>query len=611
MLVKTLQIKNFCNIDNLQIAPAPGLAIIGRNHTGKSSILNAVRQCLLGITSNTMERQWRDNVKTDCQTAQITMELEHNGTVFTIMNTLADKQMWTCRIGDQDAVSTRPAFWKLIGSDYQSATCALMADTVLQSTTFDDALLAVFGSPEIEQTELQIACGDWWKQFDIYMRECGFSCRTARDVKLIADDAYGRRTESKRQLKAMRAVLESKEPPATVHNAKGIALTGADIPQIESWLMKHESKYIALQAELKRAEAAGDLSEYHAAHVAAESAHDRAVEWQRTTHATMTDLQQSAAIDANTKTARESELRKLQAGIKTIAALRDKCPTCGGKITPAQIETALAPLRAQESELVTEIASFAETTRAMAAKIQAAIRDDQCAQTEVNVTRTALRNAEARLNSVTGHDGTPIEDIRAAIDAHILKGQEAQLKLEQLRAWADYQSEIDAIKKQETYIEFLEWVCDSFHKGAISNGLLSGGIGEFTARANTYLARFGQQIQIDIADRKTNINLQSGPNADFIPIRRASKGQLVLVAYAVAFGFANGELPVMVDDANNLDAFYREQLFTIMKNCEQSSVFAAVALQVKRPARDKVEWGMQPIMVCWTGEVDTYVGASE
>ncbi len=631
MKIDHIEIDNFRNIDHVEIYNFESLLLFGRVGQGKSSILEAVRLCLLGECELTPELGKRgaggirplvrDGAKESCIKVMVGSLL-----LQLTISKKGEREWFAVNSGTgelSDGVKSIEEFWRYIGVPFDHARIAMMPGRFLLSQEIGD-VLAQFLAGDIDPEKLKEITGghtDWLEEFAA-KKNVG-SLDSIQKFQDVGAAAYSRRTEVNRDIKDTNRDLEAAGTVVAPTDKQGTKLVSENIPAIQGMIENTREKIAEANVRKGRASVQVDLEAVEEQHLAA-CDEDRDLgkllrEAQATHEAMTADITEAEAAHAtlvSESRSAKSAIRQAQAALDSLTDESGACPTCSRKYTQALKKKLLDPLEKSLKGASDTLQKGAEAVDA-ALKALAPLRDTaKEARDEVDTIRGKMnvnQHEVARLATLMENAGQ--QESPQALDAEIADLEATIVRCEDYLVRLGKLKEIEDAKyflgESEIELGHLNWAIKAFKDGTAIKGLIGDGISEFTAKCNVELEPLGYEMAIEVDEKRVVILLRA-PNMEFRPVVLCSTGQQMLAQTSIAFAFsATSGAPVFLDNLNDLDAQFRQKLIYRLKGMtkkddpmdSQPTVIGAAAWQQSKEDNiNLIAQALAPITVAWVNE---------
>jgi len=629
MRIEGLHIKNFTGLREVNLTEIQyGILLTGDNGVGKSSIFTAIRELFFGrsldaegkITGNeALVRQGAD-------AADLRAEVSIGERVL-ILNMIVTRSGKTAKRAFSIIENKRPAyptvtgadnlraaFWADCGVDMAVAEASMAPDKCLASTEISGILAGLLLRDVDLRAEVE-ALEDFTAIQEYATKAHLADVFDAARLKLLGDCTYAERRDVNRDLKRLKALRESLGSPELPEGK-----TTADIGRGQAALEKAKAQVDALRAEraasVKVAEVAehqGDpatqieierkeIANIEAERTKQQAAHEKAVEgaqWAlgKKGGAEADRVAWNTAVIAGTKM-----LKDFEAG---------ECPLCGCA-DPALIDGLLQPARErlQEDGLKVERA----TTQRDAYQIdydRAVTLGESRHKAVMSLGNEIIEKQKviAGLEAVAAQLAT-LADVRhiAEIDADLAKAEarfeNIEYALSQLTD-AKKAEDLDAqIGDLTEHVARLERWCNLFYHRQFLNGLLLAHAAPFVEMVNAHLSPdYMIAVQPDGGSVELTLSKADGSMTD-LPLARASKGERLLVKFAVADALNPGGI-VIIDDTDKLSALRANDLLLQFGDPNPGNLFVAMADHLHGPASERFAGFKDKFLSCFD-EADLY-----
>jgi len=601
--ITRIELKNVRNFGHKKITVGPeGVLLAGRNGAGKSTILESVRLALFNRCAYTSQagRGYGSMISQGRDTAEILVDLDYD---LRVCLRLTQKKRDWCVINYDGVVlyDTPELLWQRLGVDPRDAELAGAISACVESGALETRLEEYFAG-DLSVEAVLAHCGEHADWFRAWLLQYPAPV-TPADWRGIGDTAYTVRSVVNREVKQVKADLESLGCVTPPQDRKGRVLTVADLPKVQAMAEKLCIKRDALQRELG---AAATIPVYAPV--------DRAqAETER-------DTAQQALTDAQT---RLHTLQEQQSGLRgqvrdlmtrlsharsTVAEMTHQlerwqesatglCPTCGQPLPRDRQAEIVKHIEAGTEQKAGAEKALAETQNAVdhaTGRLDGYEAEIAQAQEAVGAASAQLREVEARLNAPAP---PPQPRPVAEIEVDITDVTDALARTENAAAALRTLEQYDGLKHRLAAVEAtarrLTWVVEAFRNGA--GAVLSKLAGadrrsELEARCNAELEPFGYQMEIR-TDPKLHVLMGAGPGGDLLPLTARSRGEQWLAQYALALAYSHGTVPVLLDDLNDLDGEHAQAVYRRLAQEQQLIMATACAdAAITEHSAIPVEW---------------------
>lgn len=624
MYIKSLIIRNFRNLRNVQVTDLPPTVVLfGLNGQGKTSLHAALHMLLFGYCEFTDQasggktpKQAPDLITDGADEAEIsaTIETETGGGTATWMLALTLRRKaaagrplseWVCvdaETGEVGAIKSREEWFVAVNVNIAHARIAAMPMAYLHSTDLSSALCEMLSS-EIPPERVAEECGEHYDWIQEYARARRLPLRTAQHFADLGTQAFGERREVNRERDDQQAVLEDLKKIQAPRAADGRALGPDDMPAVQAKIDALEETLATLHQELGAAqqatEATADPTAREAAIAAARDAELKSAdarthamhmqsEHQEATNVRNAAKEAHALAVHNTHQAGEC----VAAAEKALAALSTEsgaCPLCHRKYTAKLREELLGPLEDTLAKAKEEYTAAHETDKRALEELDAANKSESEARRTAEDAQAiadkwiqyAARCTTEIPKAVKPYEGRSVEDIFPdveAVEAKIQRGRETLATLREMKRAEEQAVHVDTLNARWSR---LDWAVKAFKDGHVIKRLLRGGLDAFAARCNEELAAYGYRLIAQAEGKRVALLLECG-GYEPRPVAQCSNGQQMLAAAAVAMAFANGSAPMLLDNINELDHLGRRQLLFQLRDSWRTSVWLSGAWQTRQ-----------------------------
>lgn len=605
MNIKRIKIKNFMGIEEADITTTGGhtLAIVGENGQGKSSVLDAVRYCLLGFTDNTSRdgKSAKNLIRNGGKEAHVDVYFDgYIASASVYKDKPAEFGLVDTATGAfVETVKSRDDLWVLVGIAKSAALATLHPAALLDSGELGD-LVAEFVHGAV--TPAQVA--------SIIAPHAEWVRTTAARIKVNADsldglaevgkEAFKLRTEVNRDLKQARLDLDSSAPMPAPMGKDGNPLTKESLPAVRAGVERYRDQLLALERE------AGQASVTPVDTTAARERLAQAETEVLTVGTRAEQLEQKYklaegavnAANANIITEQQQveSLRK-QRVAATAMGTDCACPTCGQAITDATRTALVATLDAEierRTGIVEKARAIAETR---AREFDAVDVEYQAVCADYTRLREAIAAARSEINSApTNSTSRPLADIEADIEETRRRIATGEMTQRQLTDFLEYDARRKYVANLEAQHAPLEWACKALKDGEAIKALLEPHMATFASRVNSFLSLFGGELAIRADGKKVAFYFRK-PGEPLRPLSLCSEGQRTLCLTGIACAFAESGAPVLLDDLNHLDHVNRKGVIQYLRQRQAGTVVVAWAWQLAETSYDAVGAALAPVVL--------------
>ena len=555
-MLKKLSIRNIRGIEALDVDIAGPLIIIGKNGSGKTSTLDALRYiCTGAVKDRTGNRILKANIlRSGTKEGSIVLETDRSSLSLHIGK---DTTMsLEGRVGKQYD-EMRAEFWRR--SKMSVSEHGLYPP--IHELTDPLSALAV----NLDADKLRIHCGDHYEEVLAYAEAVRVDLETVQDGNRLAEIAYSERTGVNQTLKRLADALgdvDDDAPPDWPVGKGGVPITPDNLPAVIKAIEKLRTMREAAIAKLAGATAISEsVSELEDSLIAAREGRAEKVRLNA----------EIAAVDA--------EIAKLE-GDKLIAHARceladkrlkainaGKCPTCerpydGADRTAAENENHAA--QAQYKAVVEAQKPLRDRLDAMRAEL-AGIPD---------LGDPELIAAKIKQKQEASDTGTAQQELNDLSER--IKG--AEMSVEKVKSIADrarQKAELDTLKHKAA---LLTKVIDLFREGRGAAAAVAGGVAGWLAAAEGVMQAAGLRLRITTGPRGDRF-IEVCRKDKWVPSQFLSDSEEVLAGAAVGAAFSAPSGIVLVDRVESLDSWARPKLFKMIKERQGISWVLAMAWQ--------------------------------
>lgn len=628
MKIINLYMQNFRNIAESSIELDGSTVIYGRNGAGKSTVFNALQMALCGHCEHTSRNGagFAELIKEGAKDAAINVEFQHGDFHGQITMSLGKKKAWD--VADAvtgelyEDITTPEILWYRLGIPFHHVLVTMFPGATVAGKEFSDILAERINGDVDPQELTRRIPGEHVEYIIERVAVHNLTLDSVTDFENLGGFAFDWRREVKRDLKHAEATLEDIGFVKPVKNPSGKELTPADIPRIRVQMEKLESERQEAWVAKGRADAAASAATVDVASTEAAIEDAGAKIWELDAEIEAEQPlfieaekareiyagAESAFSEANEKegraTAQVREIEQAKPGT-------EKCPTCDRKLTKAALDKVHTDW-AHSLDCAKDILAQTEKLRDdCSAKVDAARDAVNLAEDAANKHRVPSIIAEerheamehinrlrAQLEAVPApYEGPSVDEAIEQIneiEIRQARGKECILALSKLDEIEGLRKTISAL---ESEAEHLDWIVQAYKDGVEIKALLAVAARPVVSACNAVLAALGD-YEIGIHPVGKTLALSFCGRA----LARCSKGQRAMVAYAMAAAFADSGAPMLLDDANDLDAVHRSKLLGLLKSSSaETMVVAGTPLQSK-PDIGAMSAALDPARVVWVDD---------
>lgn len=613
MIIDSLQIENFRDIDTFALEPGAGATLlIGPNGTGKSSVIEAIRLALYGWNA------WTDRrgggamtlVRDGAKQSTVNLMLSHRDRSFGVSLTIyahgKQAMKWECVDGDGVNVENREALWSAIGVPREKAEAISYIEDALETGAFGNLLSAAL-CDSLPLSRVLDHCGEHGEWFAAFAKKYALrDTPNASDHEALGVKAYELRTSRKRELKERAPELADTFVTAPVF-PDGTRVSETDIPRMQRRADELAKAREALIEERGRcslglrsaATIAKELDAATIRHDKAYNAHRDALAESERLCAALENARENVRALTNKESSTRGEITRLE---MTVNVFKDGvCPKCQTKLPKAKLveltgdtEAHLAKLRVEHASLNDEI----ETSKRERDDTETVYRD---AATKAVKLQEAANAESAVVTRLQNEAAAPVRDT-AAVNADI---EAVDAETEQVNgfisAWQAYKGREDLaafLASLETDIAHLDWCVESFKDGVLLKSLAATDKRRrFVDALNVELAAFGYACELQ-QDKKRLDLLLGRLGGVRRPFLQCSRGEQCLAEIACALVYGGGRAPVLIDNVERLYTPHDETLRKRLQTIDSTVILAGAMGRVRKEALDKVRgaWGNTQIV---------------
>ena len=541
MLTK-LSIRNFRGIEALDVDIAGPLVLMGRNGSGKTSALDALRYICSGSARDRIGRNLpkSDILRYGAKEGAIALETDRSRL------TLAIGKSTTMALEGRTAGSLdemRAELWrrsKMSVSDY-----GLFPP--VHDLTDPLSGLAVTLDPD----KLRIHCGDRHEEIMAYAAACRVDLETVADGTRLAEIAYSERTGVNSTVKRLSESVgadDEDEPPEWPIGKGGKPITPDVLPVVIETIPKLRAKREAALAKLASATTIHEsVSELEESLIAAREGRAEKVRITEEIVALRTQLE----AEEGDKAIAQARCEVADKRMKAVAA--GKCPTCerpyeGADRTAAENEQFAA--QAQFKKIVEAQKPKREKIVALTAEL-AAIPD--LGDPEL----IAARISQKKEASDAGTAQQELDELTERI-------KNAESIVMQVQSIVERQRAREELADMKHRAGLLTAVVDLFREGRAAAAAGAGGVAAWLATAEGVMQGVGLRLRVTTMPKGDRV-VEVCRRDKWVPSWSLSDSEEVLAGAAIGAAFAAPSGIVLVDRVESLDSWARQKLFKLIK----------------------------------------------
>jgi hypothetical protein len=562
MHITDITIVNFRGIKKLYLEPgSPVLLLTGRNGTGKTTVLDAVRFVLTGIVRDQSGAALKLEriIGPYASKAEVTVGLS-DGVKELCVSVTASSTAATVKTdpvlpgGNKEK---RDAMWKYFGLNPEHERLALDPLALLLGT---DLLESLAGNTGVTDTQMQDVFGENAGRVAEVLKGYQLSLANTSDVTPVVDAVYKIRTEINRESKTTETLLKANSAVQPVLRSN-VKMTEADVPKAQAQIRELLGKRHELDGQIARAESGRTQAQIDAdvKRIMAEQAALK----KREIKPPMLPKEPKGETTIEELQAMSENYQKAKGKVSVITVDRDnlneligvlemgECPVCKHTASPeiiAEQEQKLASMNAERVELIAGVEAIKGLFDAYAAlheknceavrawqrecmTMQSAHeRDVKDAERDYKHEQQRLETELKRLEAEQpAEDVTALEAERESTQHRAEQGQEL---LDQWRLWTKKQELTDTLAKQKQTSEFLSYILKRLEDPAVLKTLGNDGSMAFEIQMNDVLGMFGYRVRVNW--EQSRIEMSEDAIEVWRSMAEVSAGELTIVQVAVA-----------------------------------------------------------------------------
>lgn len=553
-MLKKLSIRNIRGIEALDVDIAGPLVIMGRNGSGKTSTLDALRYI---CTSSMKDRTGKNTLKA---------HLLRYGTKEGSIMLESDRSKLTMHIGKETTMAlegrTAGNLDEMRAEFFRRSKMTVSPYGLfppVHELTDPLSELAVTLDPD----KLRIHCDDKHDAILAYAESVRVDLETVADGNRLAEIAYAERTGVNATVKRLAEALgdvDDDAPPAWPIGRTGKPIMPEDLEAVKKAIpvlrKKRDEALAKMTVSTVINESVGELEESLIAAREAKAEKDRITAEIAKLNAELTAEDGQKIIASARCEAAEKRLKAIQAG---------KCPTCerpyeGADKTAAENESFTA--KAAFKTIVDAQAPKREKVKALSAELATIpdLGDPELIIKKINQKRDA---------SDTGTAQAEYDDLTKRIE----DAEKAVVKVESIVSMARQKAELETQKRRAA---LLSDVVNLFKDGRSASAAASGGVAGWLAAAEGVMQSAGLRLRVT-TDARGSRTIEVCRKEKWVPSQYLSDSEEVLAGAAIGAAFAAPSGIVLVDRVESLDSWARPLLFKMIKERPQISWVLAMA----------------------------------
>ena len=595
--------------------------LTGLNGAGKTSILNAIQQVLIGECHDQEGKtiKLRDLVGRNGSraTAQIDLTVADKTvtwdmkitTTSTDLRILYNGEVWMQ--GGADDV--RQSFWKEVKLPKAQAAVAIDPRACLLSESLGKRLAELGG--EVSQDRLATWCGTHFEWLKDFLKTHNLPLKEFTHMVKIGKTAESERRAANAELKRLTQQLEAMaafEPPRGKDgniiqpDRKGAVLRKIDELRDQRDAVQRQigaASTMRSEAAIKKDLAAARKA---VADAKAKAPTNETVEERRKE---LRDAESKHSGLSHTMSTLDGEIK---ASNRLLSALTgpdgNACPTCKRPYTPEQAAEIIEPIRSQIAELEGKLQSVKAEADTVLKSLEPKRQKLRVEEEKYAEAITKIRDLEMRV--VDFETEEPAPDIPALeaqveeLDGRIEDGRQVLDAIEKC-----IERNVLAEDRQRAYlhVEHLDWAVDAFRDGSAQNDLCTKGRSVFVARTNERLEPHGYKLDVVSEGSSFGVLLGHHSRGVLVPAKFASDGELLIAQMAVAEGFARGHGLGIIDGLDGLDGNQKALFFDSLEASPTGWVVAGAWGLGADPDEKALAKLLAPASVVWVDGDSTRV----
>lgn len=631
-------VENYRGVTRVAVSDVEtGVYLRGRNGSGKSSTLDAIRLAIFGRCADTDDAgrgrsgAIRDGAKQFAVAVQMQRPSDGERVEIALTHRGAKSELSYTILSTGEVLDTPEAFWAWYGIPKKHAELSAALAAYLErdaDAKRDDSFGAVIAEYLAEDVGLetiiaQSGANDAWLR--ARLTDWGRTPRTMADWKSFGEGMAEARKEKNAEVKQIQRDIEVLGFVAPPVDARGTPIPVTMLSQVQMALADVETQRDVLQQELGASRGGRSAAQIAVDREACAARLATAQELEgRARAALATVSERDRALDSGLQAAltRRSAVtaalmmfrRTVTVNEEILAGATDACPRCGQALSPGAQTKLFGPIRAELEQARGQVATAEqqiagcdaehESLRALRSEHEAVIRSAQDAVgTVVGRTQTARdEHARVQAEKPAGRPADVITAEIAALDVRIAAGGE---KLDALKRLANIAGMTARLTEVQMEVAHLNWAVLSFRDGELLKRITTGSRkNEFLGRCNAELEPFGYRMDIDPLGKQ--LRLMAGRvGAAARPWAQCSKGEQVIVMFAVALAFGGDAAPVILDDVDGVDDDHKQVLLARLKRCAGGVILAGHGRDMTAAELSALEQAFAPARLVWIADGET------
>lgn len=592
MHITDIKITNFRGIKKLCLDDLPAvLLLIGRNGTGKTTVLDAIRFALTGVVrdANGNALKLERLVGPHGSKGEIIIGLSDGKNELAVsVDFTASRSVFSTEPPlPGKAAEQRLAVWKHFGLNPDHERLALDPLALLLG---NDILDGLAGNETISEEKLRFVFGDRYEQAVQLLSGYQLSLETTSDVDRIYNTCYDLRTKVNRAVKSLQDDVDRNGATHPL-TAQGKKITKDDIPKI------HERIRVLMQ---KRNELDGQIINAESGRTVDQISSELQASMTELSGLKQKPIKPFKKPEKPAVTVTEDELKRLQTAWHEVQKQHDKaldkvttlaeqagyadkgvCPTCGQEIPPE----VLAKLE-QEIEKADAVYADAETALAVARKAYDKVTvtaqqeksaickwEQECAMLDrdhehaVQDAEHGYKHEKQRLEFRIKE----LENEKPAGDAKALQAEREKTQrtleneqtiLDGWRDWSRKQADVQELAKQSQTAELLSWMLGILKEPATMKALGGDQSTAFEIQMNDVLSIFGYRIRVNWDS--SCIEITEDAVEHWRPMSEASAGELTIAQIAIADVYGSTGLS-LIDRFEGVDSDHASNVWNLLR----------------------------------------------
>jgi hypothetical protein len=629
MIITHLSIRNFLGITELNLTDCQQrMLVIGKNWSGKTSVLDAIRAVFLGEVRDASAKNLdvADWIHKSAKQASVTVGFTEAGETFEARLRVQGKgtSLEISRQGKPTITGSpkevRNALWAILQANPAHRAAGLNPRLYLSGGDIGQ-MISDLGGGGVDLAALAEVLGDNADWFHGFATVQGLTTDTTDGLLSVGAAAFRQRTELKARAEEVGRRLEGMGELSAPIGKGGVTLTPEQIPVVESALAQMRQQRDGLLAERGAAQTVAVTPDNSAAvseragidlvaRVAdSERLRSEADALIRPRESATQDHQQAKSKHSAAQYAdhlAEQKVTAAQKAVKNPPALDGECPVCRTEITSAVQAHVVKHLEGQLKEAELERKKTSKAQEAADKAWKDADSSASLAERQLAAAQSRCAALDATINAVpaAAPEHRALADIEAdieAVDRRIANATTAMETLKAIRERDRLAQDLDALNAE---IDCLNWAIPLFHSDRKSNhatalsALSKNEQADFLERCNAKLEPFG--VRIGVRDEAKRVGVVYGALGDslMLPVRRISGAESLLVEWAIAAAFAGDGL-VLLDEINRADGGVKSTLLGGLAGAGCGVWAAGAYTQTVAPDVDKLRTALAPVGLVW------------